>query len=230
MQQAFTAIGLWFLLRSAPCDGWSTSKTTRKAFLLEAAGLVAFPAAMMVPSLAWARCTDIESCREIGERKDAENLAKNPITKLGNGLQYKVLAAGVGDRAVKKDSNIKITYSISQGNGSYMYSRGFGYNKIDAGSGQKVDDLGLDSLAVRMGSTAIPVGIQTALLGAKRGERRRIECPAPLGFETSNWEPTPTTFRGERQMIDYRNTLTGRGGGLAFPAPTIWDVEVVSIR
>lgn len=221
-------------------SGWSCTNTptSRKAFLRQSIVQPSAAAAAVVGTCSWfsaadaahAKCTDIESCREIGERRDAELQAKYPITKLGDGLQYKILSAGVGDAVVTPKSNIRVAYSISQGNGSYMYSRGMGYNKVDAGSGQKVNDLGLDSLAVQMGSTQIPVGIQRALVGAKRGERRRIECPAKLGFETSNWEPKPSTFRGERQMIDYQNTLTGRGGGLAFPAPTVWDVEVVSIR
>jgi len=232
--RGWLGVAVFLLSLLPPCHAWSSSpssssSSSRKAFLQQstaAAVLVWFPAVEAVN----AKCTDIESCREIGERKDAENLANNPITKLGNGLQYRTLAVGTSNEVIKKDSTIQIIFSISQGNGSYMYSRGFGFNKIDAGNGRKVNDYGLDTLSVEMGSTAIPVGIQTALLGAKRGERRRIECPAKLGFETSNWEPKPATFRGERQMIDYRNTLSGRGGGLPFPAPTVWDVEVVSIR
>ena len=82
-----------------------------------------------------------------------------------------------------------------------------------------------------MGGTNLPVGVQRALVGMRRGERRRIECPQAVGFETSNWEPSPTTFRGKRQIIDYQNTIRGNGSTRpAFAAPTIWDVEVVSIR
>jgi len=197
---------------------------TRKAFLL-------VTTSTLFPFASDAKCRDIESCREIGEQKDAENLAKNPIVRLGNGLQYKVLSLGLGNAVVTENSQIKIIYSISQANGSYMYSQGFGYNKIDAGNGKMVSDLNLDALPVQMGSNEVPVGIQKALIGARRGERRRIECPAALGFETSNWKPEPSSFRGKRQVIDYRSTLTGRGDTQPpFPAPTLWDVEVVSIR
>ena len=215
----------------------NTATCSRKTFFLETLLLTMIP--WTAPAPAFARsssassCTDIETCREIGERRDAENLAQNPITRLGDGLQFKVLAAGIGPDNVQPDSRIQIIYSVSQANGSYMFSRGMGYNKININNNnqQQVSDFGLDSLSVTMGSTAtIPVGVQRALLGAKRGERRRIQCPPRLGFETSDWNPKPTTFRGERQMIDYRSTLTGSSGGLAFPAPTIWDVEVVSIR
>ena len=35
------------------------------------------------------RCTDIETCREIGEQKDAELQKANPVTRLANGVRYK---------------------------------------------------------------------------------------------------------------------------------------------
>lgn len=197
----------------------------RRAFLTAAA-------IALLPLPSYAKCTDIDSCREIGERKDAEDLAANPIVRLGDGLQYKVLRPGLGNQErITERSKVKIIYSISQANGSYMYSRGFGYNKIDAGDGTKVSDLGLDYLALQMGSKDIPVGVQKAMVGMKRGERRRIGCPAELGFETSDWNPQPTTFRGKQQIKDYQNVLYGRGSTQPpFPLGTIWDVEVLSIR
>lgn len=185
-----------------------------------------------VPVPANAKCTDIDSCREIGEQKDAADLAANPIVRLGGGLQYKVLTPGFGEQSVTENAKVNMIYSINQANGSYMYSRGFGYNKIDAGNGEKVSDLGLDSLTLDMGSSnEVPVGIQKAMVGMKRGERRRISCPAALGFETSDWNPKPTTFRGRQQIKDYQSTLKGRGSTQPpFAAPTIWDVEIVSIH
>lgn len=177
------------------------------------------------------RCTDIESCRELGEKRDQARLEENPIVRLGGGLQYKVLATGLGEDAVSKTSRVNLIYSISQANGSYMYSQGFGYNKIDAGGGKLVSDVGLDSLLVPMDSkNVVPLGIQQAIVGMKRGERRRIECPPSLGFETSDWNPQPTSFRGKQQIKDYQNKLFGRSGAPPFAAPTIWDVEIVSIR
>jgi hypothetical protein len=188
-------------------------------------------ATLLVPLSTTAKCTDIDSCREIGERKDAANLAANPITRLGGGLEYKVLAPGFGDEKVTEKSKIKLIYSISQANGSYMYSRGFGYNKIDLGDGKQVSDLGFDSLSPQMGSKEIPIGIQKSMVGMKRGERRRIDCPAALGLETSDWNPQPTNFRGRQQIKDYQSTLKGRGSTQPpFAAPTIWDVEILSIR
>ena len=73
--------------------------------------------------------------------------------------------------------------------------------------------------------------MRTAMIGMKRGERRRISCPPAVAFEPSDWNPQPTTFRGRQQIKDYKSTLYGRGDTQpAFPAATIWEVEVVSIR
>lgn len=158
----------------------------------------------------------------------------NPIIRLGDGLQYKVLSKGLGSEIVNEKSKIRIIYSISKASGVYMYSKGFGYNQIDVGDGKRVNDLGLDSLTVDMSDPSakqIPDGIRRALIGMRRGERRRIECPPKLGFETSDWNPQPTDFRGRQQIKDYKLVLSGRGDNQpAFPAPTIWDVEIISIR
>jgi hypothetical protein len=194
-------------------------------------------------------CSDIETCREIGERKDAANLAANPILRIPGypGLQYKVLNPGLGEDTVSEASKmVKIMYSVSQANGRYMYSRGFGFNKIkEAGGGmtnmmiggqQTFSDYGVDGLIVDMSqigndSRVLPIGIQRAMVGMKRGERRRIQCPQAFGFETSDWNPRPTDFRGEQQIKDYQALIWGRGDTQpAFTSPTIWDVEVISIR
>ena len=83
-----------------------------------------------------AKCTDIDSCREIGERKEEEFVKANPVTRLPGGVQFRVLAPGLGAETVGDSGKVSIAYSIVQANGSYMYSRGMGYNKIDLGNGQ----------------------------------------------------------------------------------------------
>lgn len=82
-----------------------------------------------------------------------------------------------------------------------------------------------------LGQKDLPVGVESALLGAKKGERRRIEVPPAVGFETSNWKPQPTTRRGKAQILDYQSILKGRGTDQPpFAAPLIWDVEILSFR
>jgi hypothetical protein len=231
-----------FLLQTSTNSAWSpgslpnsepigSKHPTRRTFIATTTATVkALQLLVSAPTAAVAKCSDIESCREIGEKKDQEKERANPIVRLGQGLEYKVLRAGTSEQVVTEKSKVNIIYTISQGGGSYMYSRGFGYNKIDTGSGQKVVDV-LDSLTVTIGEKTVPIGIQRAMIGMKRGERRRIEVPPQLGFETSNWEPNPTDYRGRQQVKDYQSRLYGRGNTQPpFPAPTIWDVEVISIR
>lgn len=95
-----------------------------------------------------------------------------------------------------------------------------------------MSDLGLDSLAVaNVGShSTIPTGIEYALLGMQKGERRRVELPPDVGFATSNWSPEPMTRMGKAQMEQYRRKLMGFGSQPPFPAETVWDVEVMRIR
>jgi FKBP-type peptidyl-prolyl cis-trans isomerase len=217
--------------------------TTTMMGVLSAGLLLPNTPALAAKSSSSSSCTDIETCREIGEKKDQASMAANPVVSLGGGLQYKMLRVGMGDQTVSEKDKVKIIYSISQANGDYMYSRGFGYNKIDAGNGKKVSDWNIDSLIVHMmvlgrkeeeqqqQQQEVPIGIQQAMMGMKRGERRRIIVPPLVGFETSNWNPQPVTFRERQQIQNYRQRLQGRGDTQPpFPAPTIWDVEVLSIR
>jgi len=99
-----------------------------------------------IPSIAYAKCTDIESCREEGERKVEADLKLNPIVKLSDGVRYRVLSSPPlsTDKKVEDGSNIDLAYSISTASGQYMYSKGFGFEKVDFG-GRQVSDKGLDS-------------------------------------------------------------------------------------
>lgn len=151
------------------------------------------PLVALLPSLANtpmvdAKCTDIDSCREIGEKKEEKELKENPITITENGSRYKVLKTGFGDEVVKDDSKIDLIYSVSTLSNGYIYSQGMGYENIDVGNGKKIKDAGLDSLRVEIGKRDVPVGIESALVGMKKGERRRVELPPRVGFATSNWK------------------------------------------
>ena len=188
---------------------------------------------VIVPVTASAKCTDIETCREIGDRRVEEDMKANPTTALPSGVRYKVLRPPTGrnfDVQVKDGSTVDIAFSISA-NGAYMYSKGFGFEKIDV-DGKKQSDLGLDSLRVKIGSERreVPLGIEQVLMGMKRGERRRIELPPNVGFETSEWRPEPVTRRGKASIASYKRILEGGPNQPAFPAVTYWDVEVLRIK
>eukprot|EP00591_Stephanopyxis_turris_P006183 CAMPEP_0195523828 /NCGR_PEP_ID=MMETSP0794_2-20130614/23283_1 /TAXON_ID=515487 /ORGANISM="Stephanopyxis turris, Strain CCMP 815" /LENGTH=197 /DNA_ID=CAMNT_0040653909 /DNA_START=407 /DNA_END=1000 /DNA_ORIENTATION=+ len=182
-----------------------------------------------LPAPVMAKCTDIESCREIGEKKVEKDMKENPVTILDGGVRYKVLQRGIGDAIVGDGSSIDMIYSISEGGGAYMYSQGFGYEKIDVG-GKLQSDLGIDSLRVKMGQKDVPVGVEQALIGMRKGERRRLELPPNVGFDTSNWKPEPTTRRGKASITGYKRILEGFGSQPPFPSMTIWDIEVLSIK
>ncbi|KAL7536738.1 hypothetical protein ACHAWF_005546 [Thalassiosira exigua] len=213
-------------------DGIETSEPSlsRRGILGRFLGLVLIESYSSA-SPAFAKCTDIETCREEGERKVEADLKLNPIVRLSDGVRYRVLRSPTSPSSdrVKEGSSIDLTYSISTASGQYMYSKGFGYEKVEFG-GRQESDLGLDSMRVVLGKHNVPVGIEYALMGMGKGEKRRVELPPGVGFETSNWQPEPTTRRGKTQIEQYKRKLTGFGSQPPFPAETVWDVEVLAVR
>ena len=208
----------------------STTLSRRQALLLSTASSTAAfigTSFAVSPPTASAKCTDIESCREIGDRKIEVDAKENPTIRLDN-----VLKGGVGRETLKDDATVDLIYSISTSGGAYMYSRGFGYNKIDVGNGQQLPDTaGLDSYKIALGKKRLPDGVEAAMIGMKKGERRRMQIPASVGFETSGWQPEPTNRRGKAQIVGYQNILRGNGDTQPpFPASTIWEVEVLKFN
>lgn len=185
---------------------------------------------MQVPIASFAAstkpCTDIESCRELGEKKMEQNDRENPITILPNGIRYKIIRPPVGspDEAVREGSVVDLAFSINA-NGGYLYSQGMGLEKV---SGR--NDLGLDSIRVVIGRQDVPKGIEQVLVGMRRGERRRIMLPPEVGFETSDWKPRPNNPVAQQRQDAYRRLLEGSPNNPPFPAASIWDVEVLKVR
>ena len=208
---------------------------TRRSVLQRTVTSIAVATGLLLPKRAGAatrKCTDIETCREIGEQKVEKDLKENPRVTLDNGVRYKVLRPGTDAAVVKDGSTVDIIYSVSKPGEGYMFSQGFGFEKINAmGDGKMQSDLGMDSLRIKVGAKDVPVGIESALIGMKRGERRRVELPASVGFATSNWKPEPRTNRGKAALDNYQSIVEGRGTNQPpFPAATFWDVEVLRIR
>ena len=206
-----------------------TAATTRALRLVgrRAAVSAATGAAITLSTQVLAKCADIESCREVGEAKVAADMAANPVIKLSDGVRYKRVKEGSG-ATVSGSDVVDVAYSISTAGGSYMYSRGFGFEKDSDG----VNDAG-DFLRVRLGNQDVPKGIEIALRGMKEGEKRRVELPpGPVtGFETSEWKPAPTTRRGKAQIVAYKNLINGNGSSQPpFPAVTVWDIECRRVR
>eukprot|EP00590_Aulacoseira_subarctica_P011382 CAMPEP_0172416224 /NCGR_PEP_ID=MMETSP1064-20121228/2696_1 /TAXON_ID=202472 /ORGANISM="Aulacoseira subarctica , Strain CCAP 1002/5" /LENGTH=264 /DNA_ID=CAMNT_0013153727 /DNA_START=183 /DNA_END=980 /DNA_ORIENTATION=- len=180
------------------------------------------------------KCSDIETCREIGDVKLLEKMTEDPITSLPNGVKYKILQPPItygaeSNSVVKDGSVVDLIYSVT-GGGRYMYSQGFGYENVSF-DGKMQKDLGLDSLRIVVGNHNVPLGVEQALIGMRRGERRRVVVPPNVGFSTSDWKPEPTTRRGKVTLAAYKQLIEGRGSTQPpFPAPTFWDVEVLRIK
>lgn len=208
------------------CAAATTTRALRLVGRRTAVG-AASGAALTLPTQAFGKCADIESCREVGEAKVAATDAANPVFKLSDGVRYKRLKDGASAAASGSDV-VDVAYSISTAGGSYMYSRGFGFEKDADG----VTDTG-DFLRVQLGNNDVPKGIELAIRGMKAGEKRRVELPpGPVaGFESSDWKPAPTTRRGKAQVTAYKNLINGNGSSQPpFPAVTVWDVECRRIR
>jgi hypothetical protein len=166
-------------------------------------------------------CGDIETCRELGERKVEEDMRANPTYKLDRGVRYKILKPGREgvETAVTREDSVDIIYSISAAGGAYFYSKGFGFEKSqDEGFASMNDAQAGESYRVRFGGKDVPVGIEDAIVGMKRGERRRVELPPAAGLATSDWNPAPTSRRGKAQIKGYRQILDGTGGSPPFAA------------
>lgn len=195
----------------------------RDALALSTAAL----AAVAAPNAAFAKCQSIDECREIGERKVEAADAANPTFKLADGVRYKNLKSGGGGRAVAAGDVVDVAFSISTAGGSYMYSRGFGFEK-DAGGNVDTGDF----LKATLGARDVPAGIEAALVGMRPGDRRRVELPpGPAGFESSDYRPAPTSRRGKATITSYKRILAGNGSNQPpFPQLTLWDLEVRRVR
>lgn len=194
--------------------------------------LVSLATTLLIPSPVVAKCTDIESCREIGDERVAQTLRENPVVSTNSGVRYKILQKGVGGQAVQEGSSVDIIYSLSRAGGQYMYSQGFGYEMIGVGDGKQMKDLDVDFLRVESvgAHMDIPRGVEQALVGMQKGERRRVEVPPSVGFETSNWLPAPRSRAGKQAIVAYQRILNGFGSQPGFPAPLIWEIEVLRVR
>ena len=110
-----------------------------------------------------------------------------------------------------------------------MHSQGFGIEKGDMiENGRIQSDMWLDSYQVAFGIGKLPIGIKRAIFGIKKDGRRCIELPPNIGFETSDWQPGPTTHRGKALLANYQSILRENGSTQPpYPAPTIWNIEVL---
>eukprot|EP00930_Biecheleria_cincta_P101090 TRINITY_DN92722_c0_g1_i1.p2 TRINITY_DN92722_c0_g1~~TRINITY_DN92722_c0_g1_i1.p2 ORF type:complete len:242 (-),score=41.93 TRINITY_DN92722_c0_g1_i1:453-1178(-) len=168
------------------------------------------------------KCKGLEECQALGDEKFAQKeLMKGTLVDMGRGIRYREAKVGTGP-TISKGDVVDITYEVRNTGGMYMYSLGRG--RPD----KTYDDLG-ETYRVRLGNHDVPIAVELAMEGMRRGGIRSIEMPPSLGFETSNWQPKPTNFAGERRMENFRASINGRSSQPGYDAAMILEAEVVRI-
>lgn len=158
-----------------------------------------------------------------GDRKFEEKERElGPIVSLGSNVRYREMQPGFGDAVVGDGDVVDITYEVMTTSGYYMWSLG---REIEPGQ----RDLG-ETYKVRMGEHNVPIAVEMALKGMKKGGVRRVEIPPSLGFETSNFEPAPQTYSGRKRLERYLALLKGNGLQPGYDAMVMMEVEVSKIR
>mmetsp|Transcript_55902 Transcript_55902/g.110721 ORF Transcript_55902/g.110721 Transcript_55902/m.110721 type:complete len:238 (-) Transcript_55902:175-888(-) len=177
-----------------------------------------------LPTLpALAKCTDIESCREEGDRRFAESeLKAGPIVKLGKGVRFRESKVGTGEQSLKEGDVALINYSVLTSGGNYMWSLG---RSIEPGQRDEGE-----TLRVTLGNHDVPLAVEMAMLGMKQGGKRNVEMPPALGFSSSGGQPIPSTFSGKKKLERYQALLTGNGLQPGYDAMLNFDLELVKIR
>ena len=166
-------------------------------------------------------CGDIETCRELGNAAfEAKETARGPVVRLGQGVSYRESRAGRGEAVVEDGDVLEITYNVLTGSGNYQY----GLPSKEPGSKD-----GGETYRCVIGKRDVPVAIERALLGARRGSSRLVEMPPRSGFDTSQWQPEPQSFAGKQRMKRYRELL-GDNGTPGYSAVLLFEVEVQNIR
>ncbi|KAJ1459782.1 hypothetical protein M885DRAFT_511024 [Pelagophyceae sp. CCMP2097] len=167
-----------------------------------------------------AKCKDIDSCREEGDRRDAEADRKAGPMVTANGVRFREMAVGDGDVLVQGDS-VDIKFQVLKGNGDLMY----GVPDREPGAQDE-----FETIRATLGNLDVPLGVERALLGSARGARRRVELGKQTGFETSDWKPKPTGFAGKKRIERYQGILAGNGLQPGYDATILFEFEVVKVR
>ena len=174
------------------------------------------------------KCKDIESCQAEGERRAAEADEKaGPVCNVGpigaNGfgrVRYRAMKETSDGPELRPGDAADIRFDVLSTSGNLLY----GVPSREPGESQARV---LDDYRIVLGSHDVPVGVELALEGAHKGDFRRIEVPPDLGFQTSDWKPTPSGFSGRQRLENYRTRLKPGSG---YAASILFQVEVMKVR
>ena len=198
--------------------------TSRRGALARSGAAIATLALRAPPALP--RCADIESCREEGERREAaKEAALPPVVTLDQGVRYREMTRGDsagGGAGLAPGDGADIAFAVFTTNGDYIYSLGRGIEPTNNDRGE--------ALRITLGKHDVPVAIEMAMAGMQRGAVRRVEMPSQLGFDTSEWQPAPSSFSGRQRIERYRTVLRGNGLQPGYPAGLLFEVELLKAR
>lgn len=118
----------------------------------------------------------------------------NPFVLLDNGVKYKEYKSGSGAEVVQSNSNVFIqcTGRLLNLNGVVFYSTKANNN---------ADGFGPKPLVLTLGKGEVLPGLESAMIGMKRGAIRRIIVPENLAYSAfPNLEPKPVTDVDKRAL------------------------------
>jgi len=167
--------------------------------------------------------SNLEEAKEKGERLREERAeAENPgeLVTMPSGLQYREISTGTKGPVVQKGDVVEFTYIVYRlSSGAYFkYSSGgrpvllysYGYGN----EGQ--NDVG-DTWRATLNTKDLPLAASAAMVGMRRGGRRRILIPPQFGWTDNAVGPKPQTFGAYRRLEQHKDE------------PLLFEVEVARV-
>lgn len=135
------------------------------------------------------KCRNVEECQELAEKREREERAtalanQEPISVTGNGVRYRDLQEGTGAKVQEGDAVVlhykvlklgKRSYDGLSGEGTVIFSRGYGLEDDESSPGEK-------SFRTIVGAYSNIVALNEALVGMNEGGVRRFAVLPPQGW------------------------------------------------
>ena len=156
--------------------------------------------------------SNLEEAKERGERlreEKAEAETPGELVTMSNGIQYREITTGTSGPKAELGDVLEVQYTVFRlSSGAYFkYSSGgkpvllfgFGYGY----EGQ--DDVGA-TRRVTLGTKDLPRAATPAVVGMRRGSRRRILIPPAFGWrDDKSVGPRPETFGAYRRLEQHKD-------------------------
>jgi FKBP-type peptidyl-prolyl cis-trans isomerase len=174
-------VAKWLVLLAAAADALRLPVApSRRSFI--AAAVTAAPAVVLAQ--------DDATFKSVATQTGGDD-----FVSLDNGLKYKEVRAGTGDKAVMGDTvSIQFSGRCLNLNGKKFIST---QDKSMLSSGLDVSEPFIFTLG---GGTVVP-GLEQAIVGMQKGGYRRVVIPQALGYDSDmKLGPTPGSFEESRSL------------------------------